>query len=163
MEVTNSTNPYIAQVQSSTTSLRYYTTSDDEEPAYHLDNSDDRDELVSSRNSTRSLDSLDTLLMTLPDIVIPDPIRNPLPLQCLAAGALPECLRQEIDVVLKEYTPAMTSPLHNVQQPVGTSSVELRRKKYERSGSIVCKAQDGVVVSIGESVCDGLQEVSMLL
>jgi hypothetical protein len=46
----------------------------------------------------------------LPDVVIPDTIYNPLPLQCLAASALPEAVRQEIDGVLDRYSNAMSSP-----------------------------------------------------
>ena len=50
--------------------------------------------------STESLDSLDLL----PDIVIPPLLRDPLPLQCLAASALPKQLREELDSIVEQYS-----------------------------------------------------------
>ena len=56
-----------------------------------------------SRDSAKSIESLNTLLMSMPEISIPSPVRNPLPLQCLAASALPAELRREIDGLIAEY------------------------------------------------------------
>ena len=41
--------------------------------------------------------------LSLPDIVIPAPLHNPLPLQCLAADALPEQVKEEIDRITAHY------------------------------------------------------------
>lgn len=66
--------------------------------------------------AAKSTESLNTLLMSLPDIVIPDLVRNPLPLQCLAANALPESIRMDINKVLEEYSSGLTnSPGRRVQ------------------------------------------------
>lgn len=59
--------------------------------------------------STKSTESLNTLLSSLPEVIIPETLYNPLPLQCLAAGALPEAVREEIDQVLDHYSNAMSS------------------------------------------------------
>ena len=56
-----------------------------------------------SRDSAKSVESLNTLLMSMPEISIPSPLHNPLPLQCLAASALPMELRREIDGLIAEY------------------------------------------------------------
>ena len=48
-----------------------------------------------------STESLGMLLNNLPDIVKPDSVFNPLPLQCLAANSLPESIRREIDKLLE--------------------------------------------------------------
>lgn len=56
-----------------------------------------------SRDSAKSIESLNTLLMRMPEIHIPTLVHNPLPLQCLAASALPPELRREIDGVIAEY------------------------------------------------------------
>ena len=56
-----------------------------------------------SLNSAKSVESLNTLLMSMPEISIPSPVYNPLPLQCLAVSALPAQLREEIDGVIAEY------------------------------------------------------------
>ena len=42
----------------------------------------------------------------LPEISLPRPIYNPLPLQCLAASALPESVQREIDEVIALYSAA---------------------------------------------------------
>ena len=60
--------------------------------------------LSKSRDSAKSVESLNTLLMSMPEISIPPLIHNPLPLQCLAANALPTELRREIDGVIAEYS-----------------------------------------------------------
>lgn len=57
-----------------------------------------------SRDSSKSIESLNTLLMSMPEISIPSPLHNPLPLQCLAANALPVELRREIDGLINEYS-----------------------------------------------------------
>lgn len=41
--------------------------------------------------------------LELPDIVIPPPLYNPLPLQCLAAEALPVELKEEINRITARY------------------------------------------------------------
>lgn len=50
----------------------------------------------------RSTDSLDDLF-NLPEIIIPPPLFDPLPLQCIAWQALPEEERREIDSVVALY------------------------------------------------------------
>lgn len=71
------------------------------EPEYPEDFGESR--LNMSRDSAKSIESLNTLLMSMPEISIPPPVHNPLPLQCLAASALPAELKREIDVVIAEY------------------------------------------------------------
>ena len=56
-----------------------------------------------SRDLAKSIESLNTLLMSMPEISIPNLVHNPLPLQCLAASALPVELRREIDGLIAEY------------------------------------------------------------
>ena len=51
-----------------------------------------------------SVESLNTLLARLPEISIPPTLHNPLPLQCLAASALPDNVRNEIDGVIAQYS-----------------------------------------------------------
>ena len=68
------------------------------EPDHELEESS----LNRSRDSAKSIESLNTLLMRMPEISIPSPVRNPLPLQCLAASALPMELRREIDGLIAE-------------------------------------------------------------
>lgn len=51
-----------------------------------------------------SVESLNTLLTRLPEISIPLTLYNPLPLQCLAANALPDTVRNEIDGVIAQYS-----------------------------------------------------------
>ncbi len=38
-----------------------------------------------------------------PDIIIPPPLFSPLPLQCLAADALPDAVKREIEIIVAEY------------------------------------------------------------
>jgi len=78
----------------------------------------DSQEELCQVGSSKSLDSLNTLLDKLPDIVIPEPVHNPLPLQCLAAGSLPESVRSEIDTVLSEFSVVLKSPSHVLRQRV---------------------------------------------
>lgn len=64
--------------------------------------------MLFNANSIMSLVKNDTLgrsttsLDTIPDIVIPLPLYNPLPLQCLAANALPEEVKMEIEEVVSQ-------------------------------------------------------------
>lgn len=77
------------------------------------DKAGDKQQGFSSRGHqlrpTKSTESLSSLLKSLPDVVIPETLYNPLPLQCLAAGCLPEAIREEIDRVLKRYSSMETS------------------------------------------------------
>ena len=43
-------------------------------------------------------------LPDIPEIVIPPPLFNPLPLQCLAANALPDEVKSEIESVITLYS-----------------------------------------------------------
>lgn len=61
-------------------------------------------ELDKSSARAMSVESLNTLLTSLPEISIPPTLYNPLPLQCLAANALPESVRNEIDGVIAKYS-----------------------------------------------------------
>ena len=79
--------------------------------ANNLYTDDDGEELCQLASS-KSLDSLNTLLDKLPDIVIPEPVYSPLPLQCLAASSLPASVRSEIDAVLQEFSIVLKSPSH---------------------------------------------------
>ena len=56
----------------------------------------------------------------LPDIVVPRLLNSPLPLQCLAAEALPEEMKREIQVITNEYV----SPQE--EQSSETSELELQ-------------------------------------
>ncbi len=69
----------------------------------------DRDDQEDGLTASKSVESLNTLLTCLPDIVIPEPLYNPLPLQCLAANALPEAICKEIEQVLRECRSTMTT------------------------------------------------------
>ena len=88
-----------------------------------------------SRDSAKSIESLNTLLMRMPEIYIPTLVHNPLPLQCLAASALPPELRREIDGVIAEYVssedlldvcPAKEEVQHQ-QQPAASANSMLER------------------------------------
>lgn len=57
----------------------------------------------------------------LPDIVIPLPLHNPLPLQCLAAAALPDQVKQEIDTITDRYAETSVDSA-NKQSHVSTVS-----------------------------------------
>ncbi len=61
-------------------------------------------ENLSRTDRTMSVESLNTLLSQLPEISIPATLFNPLPLQCIAANALPKNVRAEIDGVIAQYT-----------------------------------------------------------
>lgn len=67
-------------------------------------------------SGSKSVESLNTLLSNLPDIVIPEPVYNPLPLQCLAATSLPDSVRSDIDNILHEFSVTVKSPSHILQQ-----------------------------------------------
>ena len=56
--------------------------------------------LGTSKGKSESISSLPDI----PDIFIPLPLFNPLPLQCLAANALPDELKSEIDGVIALYS-----------------------------------------------------------
>lgn len=97
--------------------------------------------LLVSRELAKSVESLTSLLSSLPDIVIPETLHNPLPLQCLAASALPESISEEIDQVLKEFSVKMaTSP----------------RRLQEREGpcaSPVCEGEPSLGVGEAKELC----------
>ena len=100
-------NSYFTPLQSQEGSYRFITEEEEEEGFCG------EEECNLSRETARSIESLNTLLLNLPDIEIPELLYNPLPLQCLAANALPESVRLEIDGVLKEYSSVIcTSPGH---------------------------------------------------
>ena len=58
----------------------------------------------------KSVESLNSLLTRLPDIVIPETLHDPLPLQCLAANALPQSVREDIDSIMEQYASSLASP-----------------------------------------------------
>lgn len=62
------------------------------------------DHELSRSDRTMSVESLNTILSKLPEISIPATLCNPLPLQCIAANALPENVKAEINGVIAQYT-----------------------------------------------------------
>ncbi len=77
--------------------------------SYELVKSTDHD--LSRSDRTMSVESLNTILSKLPEISIPATLCNPLPLQCIAANALPENVKAEIDGVIAQYTDIATTAL----------------------------------------------------
>ena len=71
-------------------------------------------------------------LPDIPDIFIPLPLFNPLPLQCLAANALPDELKSEIDSVIALYSgsadPAESTAGGPRSDTVRDASPEVRRR-----------------------------------
>ena len=59
--------------------------------------------LETSKGKLAKAESISSL-PDIPDIFIPLPLFNPLPLQCLAANALPDELKSEIDGVIALYS-----------------------------------------------------------
>ena len=59
--------------------------------------------LGTSKGKLAKAESISSL-PDIPDIFIPLPLFNPLPLQCLAANALPDELKSEIDGVIALYS-----------------------------------------------------------
>ena len=86
---------------------------------------DDSQEELCQVVSSKSLDSLNTLLDKFPDIVIPEPVYNLLPLQCFAASCLPGSVRYEIDTVLREFSVVLKSPSHILYQRMQRSCEHL--------------------------------------
>lgn len=110
---------------------------------------------------TKSTESLNSLLRSLPDVVIPETLYNPLPLQCLAASALPEAIREEIDGVLDRYSTVMDSSVCQLQSSVETPGSGspglvhvLTRAELEGGGL------SGVDLVDGEDPVDGEASVS---
>lgn len=87
---------------------------------YDIDSAGSQQQRRLSR--AKSAESLTSLLTGLPDIVIPETLHNPLPLQCLAAASLPETVREEIDKVLDQYSVMATSPRSLETSTSGTST-----------------------------------------
>lgn len=71
-----------------------------------------------------SMESMDMFLNNLPDIYIPDPVYNPLPLQCLAENSLPESVRSEIDSILREFAEISSPVLLQHPESSGAASLE---------------------------------------
>ncbi len=72
--------------------------------SYEIVKSRSADHDLSRSDRTMSVESLNTILSKLPEISIPPTVCNPLPLQCIAANALPENVKAEIDCVIAQYT-----------------------------------------------------------
>ena len=56
-------------------------------------------EIIPEESSSELEDEDDLSLLALPEICIPPPLFTPLPLQCLAASALPDGVKREIESV----------------------------------------------------------------
>ena len=76
----------------------------DPEVSYESVKDVDSSDAMEKSDRTMSVESLNTLLSKLPEISIPPTLYNPLPLQCLAASALPEGVRAEIDGVIAQFS-----------------------------------------------------------
>lgn len=116
-----------------------------------------------------SAESLTSLLAQLPDIVIPELIQNPLPLQCLAASALPETIREEIDRVLAEYSVMASSPRHllspnaasanssgSSSSTAGAVLEEIGRHQVAGSGGDQLGGHDGAAKEVSLFVVHGI-------
>ena len=57
----------------------------------------------SQKHSLNASDEDICSALGLPDIVVPRLLKSPLPLQCLAAEALPDEMKQEIQLITNEY------------------------------------------------------------
>jgi hypothetical protein len=93
---------YIQEAQFSLQPVDFSMDDFEREAGLLLEPEPEESSLNRSRDSAKSIESLNTLLMRMPDISIPSPVHNPLPLQCLAANALPMELRREIDGLIAE-------------------------------------------------------------
>lgn len=63
-----------------------------------------------------------------PDIIIPPPVFSPLPLQCLAAEALPDRLKREIEGVIAECSCRETATTEPQSGPERDSQVANGRR-----------------------------------
>lgn len=93
----------------------------------------------------KSVESLNSLLSRLPDIVIPETLHNPLPLQCLAFNALPEIVREDIDGVLSEFS--SSSAVMDASSParhLGSVAEELGVAGDEEASSAEVEASEGL-------------------
>lgn len=121
-----------------------------------------------SLNSAKSVESLNTLLMSMPEISIPALVYNPLPLQCLAVSALPDQLRREIDDVIAAYAVMSNASTEccsvldesSIAQAVGVNLQEVHQSPVSLGDhSIVGElplgnGRDGAVEAV-EQVSDG--------
>ena len=104
-----------------------------------------------SRDSAKSIESLNTLLMRMPEISIPSPLHNPLPLQCLAASALPKELRREIDGLIAECALFYEDQEHpELQQQVD---------EQEPASSASTPANDATVTDASRATTGDVEEV----
>ena len=87
--------------------------------------------LETSKGQLAKAESMSSL-PDIPDIFIPLPLFNPLPLQCLAANALPDELKSEIDSVIALYSgsadPAESTAGGPRSDTVRDASPEVRRR-----------------------------------
>lgn len=87
--------------------------------------------LETSKEQLAKAESMSSL-PDIPDIFIPLPLFNPLPLQCLAANALPDELKSEIDSVIALYSgsadPAESTAGGPRSDTVRDASPEVRRR-----------------------------------
>ena len=106
-----------------------------------------------------STESLNTLLMNLPDIIIPEPLCSPLPLQCLALNALPDSIRKEIDGILEEYSSAgISNPAHLQSSGMNSSPVGL---ETDENGVSICEDLSSTGIIVRESGEDAAPETKV--
>ena len=99
-----------------------------------------------SRDSAKSIESLNTLLMSLPEISIPALEHSPLPLQCLAASALPPELRSEIDGVIARYASCLSAS--NSEEHLDTICAE--QVQLQQEPSVELMADNATLVGNSE-------------
>lgn len=133
----------------------------------------DRDQLVNDDDfaglsASKSVESLNTLLSYLPDIVIPEPVYNPLPLQCMAANALPEPVRKEIErvrdqVIWECSIMTTTSPQKNQDSSAGDASTSSGSDSSARSAESKDDQANSIIkgerrASVGADHVDGKED-----
>ena len=101
---------------------------------------------------TMSVESLNTLLGKLPEISIPPTLYNPLPLQCLAANALPDGVKAEIDGVIAQYSdcPVSSADLECSESPCAMS--ESTDSIAEEGSSMLDKDVDSLTAALHKAL-----------
>ena len=121
----------------------------------------DRDSYYNCQlRATKSTESLNTLLSRLPDVVIPDPVFNPLPLQCLAASALPESVQQEIDRVLERYSLVDLESSNKSAAAAAGAGVHSRQQQL-RKQSAMTDAGSGSFLAAADAEEAGVPDASV--
>ena len=81
----------------------YYFAIESPIPLHHSAKKPEEAPISATDTSTMDNAVLDISISDLPEVSIPPPLSSPLPLQCLAANALPDQTKKEIESVIAEF------------------------------------------------------------